>query len=343
MRKKVVVIICIVVGLCCLFLAFYDFFQKRLDNNVSVPRVIIVELSGIRNSESIDDAMRQYFPIFFNEIVPKGTLYTNVYDQNLLFHMAPAQAINTGKIHSFFSEEAVFPSITQYIRSKYKLPQEKVWLFGHWYENTMTVQTSLLGKNTFPSVFSVEDFEIPSFLHNILSNEEIAFFDSMFGIKEERISNWTFWDSVEGPKFNIFKKILNFYHPVFATYVIGAPDAAHYGTFGRYALALRDSDRIIYELRELLLSDEYYKGKTYLFITPDHGRNEYYMNHNQDGKMRNTWLYVYGPGVLAGKHVDRLIHHVDIFSTAAYIMGVDTHATDGEVLYDCFNTSVKDD
>jgi hypothetical protein len=321
----------------CLFISFFVLLTAKVLTTSTKGiepeyKVIIVELGGVRNSESIDDQRKQYFPNLFNQMVKEGTLYTNLRDQNLLFHMGPAQAINTGVIHSYYHKEKSFPSIAQYIRGKYKLPKEKVWLFGHWHKDTMAYANNLLKQNTFPAIFSVQDFEAPEFLLKILSEQEKLFLTSLKAVKEKGLSYWTFWDSIEQMKLKLIKKIIKVYKPDFITYILGAPDAAHYGTFGRYVLSLKDSDEIIFELWKMIKSDTYYKGKTFFFVTPDHGRNKYYMNHNQDDEMRDTWLYVYGPGVAAGKKLSSPVFHVDIFPAIAEIMKLETHSCDGNTL-----------
>jgi hypothetical protein len=180
---------------------------RNKPREIMLPRVIIIELSGVNNGESLDDVSRQYFPKFFSDIVPHGLLFTNLRDQNLLFHMTQAQAINTGMIHSFYGEEKAYPSIAQYLRDQYDIPQEKVWIYGQWHENTMAVATPALRQKTFPALLSVQDFEVPPFLGDILSEEDSNFLTSLREVKERGISQWTFWDSVERPKFAIFKKI----------------------------------------------------------------------------------------------------------------------------------------
>ena len=79
---------------------------------------------------------------------------------------------------------------------------------------------------------------------------------------------------------------------------------------------------MIYEIWQIIESEPFYQGNTYLFISPDHERNSYYMDHfeNPPENPSNVWMYVYGPKVKKGVVIDNVVHHVDMFQTIAVIM-----------------------
>ena len=128
------------------------------------------------------------------------------------------------------------------------------------------------------------------------------------------------------------------FKPKLIHYLMQDTDCAHFSTFGRYVLSLKTADKKIFDIWQTIKKNPFYKDNTYLIISPDHERNAYYMHHDENAydNPSKVWMYIYGPDIKKGVVIDRAIHHIDIFATVAYIMDVETHATDGKILKDCF-------
>lgn len=305
-----------------------------------IPNVILVTLSGVRWSESLDDPTHQYIPNLWHKIFKEGTLYTNVIDSNFEFHMPTLHAINTGITYSFVTRNGPTfqPSIFQYVRKKYKLPMTKVWIMGNWYPGDCFHQTQEYSEDTRPASFSMARFNVPDYVKNILSAEELTFFDAYEELVKRNFFTWPHWDAIGKIQFRVFNKIIKAYKPKFLYYVMNNVDAAHYGSFARYVFTLKDADAEIMQIWNLINEDEYYKDNTYLIITPDHERDAFYMDHdhNPSDNPSIVWMYIFGPKVKKNRIINRAANHTDIFTTIAYIMNVDTHPNEGKVLEDCF-------
>jgi membrane-anchored protein YejM (alkaline phosphatase superfamily) len=240
------------------------------------------------------------------------------------------QAINTGARYPIYGVGLKSPSIFQLVGEKYKMPVEKLWSIGHWHEFNCHYKD----KKKYPCVFSSKTFELSPVVKKILSRQEKKFMRLGKEMLKTPARHWPLWESIHQSFHPIVNKIFSNFKPKIVHYVMGDVESAHYGTFGRYVHSLRNTDQRIYEIWSMIENDPYYKDNTFLIVTSDHSRDDYYMEH--DHPAERVWTYMYGPGIKAGVVIDRLIHHVDIFATIAHLMNVMPQNQKGEVLDDCF-------
>jgi len=326
-----------------IIIIFYSFFkteghfvyaQKTYEK---IPNIIIITLSGVRNEESIKDPTHQYIPNLWNKMFKEGVLYANLVNLNLQFHMPQVNAINTGKTHYFMYDKIYFPTIFQYIRKKYNLPADKLWLIGNWYLEQIGYAIDGYDPNTYPLSIST-DFLTSQEFNKVFTKQELIFLDLYRNYLRENFFSSPQWSGRENISFCFLKKIMRKFKPKLIHYVMGAVECAHYDTFSQYVLSLKRCDEMIFEIWNFIKTDPFYKDNTYLIVCVDHERNLYYMNHNEDtfDNSSRVWMYIYGPDIKKGVVIKRKIKHVDIFSTVAYLMNIETSASEGEVLKDCF-------
>jgi hypothetical protein len=317
--------------------------------------VFIVTLAGVRNMDTIDDPVRQYIPNLWNSMRKEGVLYTNLVNSNFSFHAPSVNAINTGRTYPFYSEDfrpltgsrhvVLTPTIFQYVRKKYALPGHKLWLMGHWFPRQAGLRTGRFGSGTYPCQMSFSlngHFLAPKELTDILTEQELKFLELSDKAKGSNIPTYAQWDTAGEIQYRFFRKIVGKYRPKLVHYVMGDPESAHYCTYARYVIALKRCDEKLFDMLRTIRTDPFYKDNTYLIVTVDHGRNQYYMQHLPcvenpgDPACSRVWLYVYGPDIKRGAVLSRPVTHTDIFATVAEIMKVKTHASEGKVLKDCF-------
>lgn len=292
---------------------------------------------GCRNSETIDDPTHQYIPNIWNNLRPEGALYTNLLVANCEFHMPVAQAINTGDNYEA-TWGILHPTFFHYVRKKYKLPRYKLWMIGHWFKfsSSLAFSSFSVDKNApcaFTSMQPEENYKDHELI-KILSVQEKEFILKKIKRIGSNVSRWPVWDSMSGIYHTILMKILCTYKPKLVHYLLGGPECAHYGSYARYVISLKDADEQVAEVWEFIKRDPYYKNNTYLFVNVDHPRDIYYMDHNKS--YEPVWLYVFGPDIKQNTVIQRPIYHIDIFSTVACLMKIKTHETKGRVLSDCF-------
>ncbi|MEI6631311.1 MAG: sulfatase-like hydrolase/transferase [bacterium] len=305
------------------------------------PNIVIMTMLGVRNCDSIADPTHQYIPNLWHTLFKEGTLYTELVNSNNEFHFPPIYAIFTGVNYPFYGGPLRHPSIFQYVRKRYNLPQSKVWSIGNWYNKDYALETDAYPEKTFPCKWSVLEPSMPEQLKGILTKQELIFLERFSEVVKSSPEHWPNWDSLGKAQYRIFIRIMKELKPKLAHYVLGDVESAHSDTFGRYVLALKDCDEMINQTWEFLQRDPYYKDKTYFIVAIDHGRNLYFDDHYEDAYSgsERVWFYIRGPGIKKGTVIKRPVYHVDIFATLAHIMDIQTHRTQGRVLSDCFESA----
>ncbi|MFA6217626.1 MAG: hypothetical protein WDL87_08280 [Candidatus Omnitrophota bacterium] len=323
------------------FMVLVKFFYGSMNfsaNAQDIPNIIVITISGVRNRDTIDSPQHEYIPKLWNELLPEGTLYTNLVNTNYGFHMPIVNAVNTGYSYHYFDWDSALkaPTIAQYVRKKYNLAENKAWVVGVFSMANCGLITHELGEDTFPASLITVPGEFSGCLEPILSSQDLFFFREYRALRQRKITG-TFpqWD-IASIQFKILMKILYEFKPKFVHYVMSNPEIAHADSYGRYLLSIEKADQQIYEIWNTLTSDKFYKGNTYLFVCVDSTREKYYKHHNADflgGEP--VWLYVFGPDVKKGERIGRKIYHADMFATFARIFKLNV-ASEGRVLYDSF-------
>jgi hypothetical protein len=98
----------------------------------------------------------------------------------------------------------------------------------------------------------------------------------------------------------------------------GEIDCAHYGSWSRYVEAIQRTDALVGRLWQALQALDGYRGRTRMVVLPDHGRqlegpgspgfihhSDFYTNEGADEGCRRVWMLAVGPGVAAGRTIDR--------------------------------------
>jgi hypothetical protein len=98
----------------------------------------------------------------------------------------------------------------------------------------------------------------------------------------------------------------------------GEIDCAHYGSWSRYVAAIRRTDELVWTLWRATEELPAYRGRTLMLVLPDHGRelerpggpgfihhSDFYANTGADEGCRRVWMLGLGPGVAAGRTVER--------------------------------------
>lgn len=108
-------------------------------------------------------------------------------------------------------------------------------------------------------------------------------------------------------------------------------DMAHQGNYKLYLERARQEDDFIKSLWEMLQADPFYKGKTTLLITCDHGRGEVpldaWRGHGADVKgAEQTWFAIIGPDTPPEGEVKTqtvTTYHKQLAQTIARLLGLD--------------------
>ncbi len=116
----------------------------------------------------------------------------------------------------------------------------------------------------------------------------------------------------------------------------------HEGNWEGYLGAVRNFDRIAYELWNKIQSSPRYRDKTTLILTNDHGRSDLDWREHGDGTegSRHIMLVALGPGIKQGLISDKARALTDIVPTIGRLMGCPVPEARGEVMDEVLETPV---
>ncbi|MBL4676715.1 MAG: alkaline phosphatase family protein [Mucilaginibacter sp.] len=125
-------------------------------------------------------------------------------------------------------------------------------------------------------------------------------------------------------------------------------DMAHEGKYKQYLERARQEDGYIKTLWEMVQADPFYKDKTTLLITCDHGRGEMpldtWRSHGADIKgAEQTWFAVIGPDTkgIGEIKTPTTTYHKQLAQTIAQLLGFDFKKNAGHEVGDAITTVLK--
>ena len=283
--------------------------------------VILVIIDGLRNDEAFDDPTHQYIPHIWNDLRPQGVINTSFWNTGITLTTAAHATIFTGVRQPFANQgiasadqRAKYPNIFEYYRKQKNVPQEKVWFIS--------------GKGI-----------ITAGAHHSLHPDYAnlgASIDKYWDTEEDTKPDDYIWPTVQ--------QTMDQYHP--SLLMINLRDVDHYGHQGvytGYTDKIIVADQIVYDLWQKIQNDPYYKDKTDLIVTTDHGRNSegYWTSFKDHGHHchgnRHIMFLGIGPDFKQNEVVNIRRDHIDIAPTIGAILGVLTPYADGEVMTELFN------
>jgi hypothetical protein len=279
--------------------------------------VMILVIDGPRFSETFGDSSCQYIPNLSKDLAPQGVLIKNFRNNGPTYTNAGHTAITTGvyqKIKNNGLEIPKNPGIFHYYLQQKKADSTTTWIIAS------KGKLSILGDakdrkwngKYQPSLYCGVDGKGEGYTPDIF--------------------NWR--DA---------KRILAEYHPKLTLINMLEVDVrGHQNEWPEYLQAIRNTDKIAFELWNFIQSDSIYKDKTTLFITNDHGRH---LNGRKDGFIshgdncegcRTMYLVALGPDFKQNTVLHDQYELIDISKTIAKMLQFEMPTADGEVMNDLF-------
>ncbi|MCX7985015.1 MAG: alkaline phosphatase family protein [Bacteroidetes bacterium] len=199
--------------------------------------IIIVVIDGARYTETIGTT--SYMPYFWKYLKPKGTLWTNFWNEGITRTQHAHASLITGAWQTLEHGSFVsVPTLFELYRKEKNLPEHSTAI--------------VVGK---------EKLEMLSYSR--AEGYGVQYRAPLYTAEDDR--------SVIAHTLNL----LQTYHPQLV--LIHLPDvdhAGHTGNWEHYIGALRTVDSLVYILWTFLQSDSIYHNTTTLFLTNDHGRHD---------------------------------------------------------------------
>jgi arylsulfatase A-like enzyme len=289
--------------------------EKVAQKDFLTERIIVVVVDGPRYTETWGEPTHQYMPFMDSVMKNKGVVFTSFYNNGITYTTPGHTAITTGyyqNINNYGSELPLNPSFMQLWLKQYGYNKNKAWIIAS------KDKLEVLGNS---------------------SNQDWAdkFIPSMnCGVNGLGIGSGYRSDSLTQIE---VMKVFNDYHPDLLFINYKEPDAAgHQNSWFEYIDGIKKCDKYIQEIWEVIQSDEYYKNKTTLFITNDHGRHlntvaDGFVSHGDNCEgCRHIFCYAYGPDIKVGEEVNQARELIDINATVLELLEIRVKSSQGEVL-----------
>jgi len=298
----------------------YSYSQsKKVDREYQTQNVIVVIVDGLRYTEGWGDSTHRYVPRLANDLVKTGVINTRFYNMGDTYTSAGHTSITTGIYQSLDNSGAELPenpSFFQYWNQVYGNDQRKSWVI------TSKDKLAVLGNCKNP-------YWTGKFMPSV--NSGIDGLGISSGYREDTLTLKT---AIE---------ILIQYHPNLVLINFRDPDySAHSGSWIEYVNGVRKTDEYVYRLWNFIQNDAWYKNKTTLFVTSDHGRHsdgvaDGFVSHGDGCEgCRHLGFFAYGPDFKKGAIVKVDREQIDLPVTVAELLGFDLPNSKGKIMTELF-------
>lgn len=273
-------------------------------NRSNEQSVIIIVIDGVRYSETFGSGSKNISHLY-NDLAPLGTVYTNfrIADEGITSTNPGQASILTGTwqlIANDGTEHPNKPTVFEYYRKEFSAKESDCIIIAG------KKKLEVLAYSSFPEFG--QDYKASTSCFDAKTNNEV--YDSLVAS-------------------------LNNYHPRLLLVNFPITDKkAHAKNWEEYLAAIRNVDSLIYLLYGKIQSDPFYKNKTTLLITNDHGRHTNdFSNHGDDcDGCEHIMLLAVGE-IFKGNKFDADLHYqIDICKTIREIMKFQTPFANGNSL-----------
>ncbi len=278
--------------------------------------VIIVVVDGARLTETWNYPTRQFIP-HRASMLSKGVYCSQFYNNGTTSTNPGHTAICTGvyeNINNGGAEYPTNPSIFQYWLKTFNRPKSEAWVIA-----------------TKDKLEVLSDCKDLNWKGTYRPSTDCGNLGLGTGYRDD---NTTFISVATKLTTNHIRlAIVNFKQP----------DAAgHSADSAAYIQGILDTDNYIYQLWQQLQNDNFYKDKTTLIVTNDHGRHtagylDGYVSHGDycDG-CKHVEFFAIGPDFKEGFTSTAPYEQIDISTTIGELMGFSIPTSNGKVMKDIF-------
>lgn len=275
-------------------------------------RVVVLVIDGPRYSETFGDPTHAHVPGMWNTLRPLGTLCSNF--RNLgVTNTNPGHGSMLSGIWQFIDNEGVTripqPTLFEYYRKATGAPASDAYLISG------KIKFTALTHSTHPDYGAAyaasSDLDIPY---------DYPTYDRLIQHLDE-----------DSP------------HLVMCSFS-DVDQAGHSGVWNDYIRQIEIVDSLVVLTWNYLQADPDYAGKTYMFVTADHGRHDDahggFQSHGDscDGCQHIIFLAL-GPNIRQGYEVTSQYTQVDLCRTVGSILGVPTPYAAGLLMQSIFQES----
>jgi len=272
---------------------------------------ILVVIDGARYTETFGDSTHEFIPFMWGYMRPRGTVFTNFWNNGESRTNPGMTSLATGTwqhVANDGSERPTMPTFFEYFRAAMSAPE--------------SLALVVTGKDKL----------------DVCSYSSHAEYGAPYGAREH-----VGFDS-DVDTFQGLLDDLSADHPRLVLVNLSEVDwEGHSGVWSSYTKAIQRADSLVWELWKFLQSDPFYTGKTYLFITNDHGRHDDahggFQNHGDDcNGCRHIMLLAMGPNIRPRHRILDVYEQIDLCPTIGSLLQFGTPLAAGDVISGLFPT-----
>jgi Sulfatase len=302
-----------------LVISFYSCERSTYEKEYIASNVIVIVIDGARYSETWGDTTFSNIPKM-KLISDEGVFYSNFYNNGPTFTLSGHTAITTGiyqEINNIGLEIPEFPSLFQYWNKKYG--------------------------SVYPISRIITSKDKLSVLSDCTDSSFSGYYRPLFdcGINGMGIGSGYRHDSITLRR---TLDVLGEEHPKLILLSFREPDySAHLENWQAYIDGIRNTDSYVNQVWEFIKRNDYYKGKTAIFVTNDHGRHldnvlDGFVSHGDTcNGCRHISLLAMGPDFKKGEVIKANRELIDIPATIAEILRFTMPSGKGKIMSELFN------
>ena len=318
--------------------------------------IVITFGGGARDQETFAPEGRENIPHMMREFIPRASFFTRVVNRGILGHYVATASLATGvyeTINNFAALPPQHPTVFEYFRRELRRPSSDAWVVAP------SNGFNRIGESDYRSFGPGSGAQVilPKYLlaaamgnggsdyeHLLRDNYETPYYAPQLGGGEfhlrqlEEILQLSVEDfkahartlsSPDELSVYIARQLMRQVAPSLLWITLHDIDVAHAGAYSLYIEGIQRTDRLCFELWNLIQSEPEYAGNTTLLILPDFGRdsdldsggNGFQHHRTGDALSRTTWLLAMGAGVREGVVFDRRIDSTDLAPTLGAMLG----------------------
>jgi hypothetical protein len=275
--------------------------------------VFIVVMDGVRYSETFGDPSHRFIPHLYHDLRPQGTLFTNYHNRGVTVTRQGHSTLISGTWQTVPNggPRLTQPTLFEYYRDEKRAPPTACW--------------SVFGKGPY----AFEPYSSHPAYGSRYAGRHVHGGRQGDGLTE---------NTPEGDTtvLNRVIEVMKTDQPDIVFINFGYTD--HVGhvakDIGEYHAAILNCDEQMWKLWNAIQSDHHYRNTTTVFFTNDHGRHTHdFHNHGDHCEgCEHIMLLVLGPDIRKGAVIEGEALQIDVATTAAELMGLQTPLATGRVL-----------
>jgi hypothetical protein len=330
--------------------------------------VVVTFGGGARDEETFAPEGQVNIPHMLNDLIPRGTFFTQVINHGILGHYVATASLATGvyeTLNNFAATAPAHPTVFEYFRRDLRRPAEDAWVvapsngfnriggsshsgYGPRFGAEVILPKQLLsaamssGSDAGLEHLLRDNYETPLFAPAISEGSMDS--ERMAQLLKLSLSDFKAHArnlaSPDELSVYIAKRLMDQLAPSLLWITLHDIDIAHSGAYSLYIDGIRRSDRLCAEIWKAIEDSPEYRGRTTLLILPDFGRdadtnpagNGFQHHRTGDALSRTTWLLALGPGVREGAVVNRPVDSLDLVPTLGKLLNFSPSLAQGRPL-----------